>query len=95
MVGTALILPWQQLMGSIINTNPVQQTQCIQSISVDELTSLSPAKTENLVELDCMHNQCGPEAWDVNVNFPNLPYLFFISIWNQRGEKDEEYVLFV
>lgn len=53
-----------------------------------QLTRRSPANTENLVELDCMHKKCWPEAWDVKMNFPYLPKRFnkTTCIWHNVSE---------
>lgn len=52
------------------------------------LTILSPAKTENLVELVWKQKKCCPESWALKVNFPNVPKRLVICTWKGASHFD-------
>lgn len=55
------------------------------------LTSLSLAKTENLVELVWKQRKCWPEAWAVKVNLPNFPYRLEITTYKGKTSSGSSY----
>lgn len=50
---------------------------------LSQLTSMPPAKRENLVELECRQIWCSPGVWDVKVNLPSEPYCRARMTWRE------------